>query len=94
MVVFYPSFHRPHKCIFFYLGFLSRPFTNHRTEWKGKGTSLTPDYHFHPRHRDLDISRAISTESSSLDIVAVLETGTFGFEAQVANEYLKQGSVV
>ena len=66
MVVFYPGFHRPSNCIFFNLGFLSKPFTNHRTEWKGEGIFLTPDYHFHPRHRHLDISRAISAESSPL----------------------------
>ena len=48
---------------FFYLRFLSRPFTNNRTEWKKKGISLTPDNHFHPRRRHLDISRAISAES-------------------------------
>ena len=70
MVVFYPGFHRPSNCIFVYLGFLSRPFTNHRTEWKGKGISLTPDQHFHPRHRHLDISRAISAESSPLHIAS------------------------
>ena len=38
---------------FFYLGFLSRTFTNHRTAGKGEGISLTPHYHFHPLHRHL-----------------------------------------
>ena len=49
---------------FFYLGFLSRTFTNHRTAGKGEGISLTPHYHFHPLHRRLDISRAITAGSS------------------------------
>ena len=31
---------------------------------KGKGISLTPHYHFHPLHKHLDISRAITAESS------------------------------
>ena len=31
---------------------------------KGEGISLTPHYHFHPPHRHLDISRAITAESS------------------------------
>ena len=35
---------------------------------KGEGISLTPQYHFHPLHRHLDISRAISAESSPLHI--------------------------
>ena len=33
---------------------------------KGEGISLTPHYHFHPLHRQLDISRAITAESSPL----------------------------
>ena len=33
---------------FFYLGFLSRTLTNHRTA--GEGISLTPHYHFHQSH--------------------------------------------
>ena len=33
---------------------------------KGEGISLTPQYHFHPLHRYLDISRAITAESSPL----------------------------
>ena len=35
---------------------------------KGKCISLTPHYHFHPLHRRLGISRAITTGSSSLHI--------------------------
>ena len=33
---------------------------------KGGGISLTPHYHFHPLHRYLDVSRAITAESSDL----------------------------
>ena len=33
---------------------------------KGEGIYLTPLYHFHPLHRHLDISRAITAESSPL----------------------------
>ena len=42
---------------------------------KGEDISLTPHYPFHPRHRDLDISRAIIAESSPLRI-ASSRTGT------------------
>ena len=35
---------------------------------KGEGIYLTPRYHFHPLHRHLDISRAITAESSPLHI--------------------------
>ena len=35
---------------------------------KGEGISLTPYYHFHPLYGHLDISRAITAESSSLHI--------------------------
>ena len=51
---------------FFYLGFLSETFTNHRTAGEGEGISLTPHYHFHPIHRHLEISRAFATERSLL----------------------------
>ena len=60
--------------ISFYLGFLSLTFTIHRTAGKGEGISLTPLYHFHPLHRHLDISRAITADSSILHIAS-----TFGF---------------
>ena len=53
---------------FFCLGFLSRPFKNHRTAKERRGHSLTPLYDFHPLHKHLDISRAITTESSRLHI--------------------------
>ena len=35
---------------------------------KREGISLTPHYHFHPLHRHLDISRAITADSSPLHI--------------------------
>ena len=37
---------------------------------KGEGISLTPHYHFHPFHRHLHISRAITAESSPLHIAS------------------------
>ena len=56
---------------FFYLGFLSGIFTIHRTVEEGMGgIYLTPLYHFHPLHRHLDISQAITAESSPLPIVS------------------------
>ena len=54
---------------FFYLGFLSRTFPIHRTAGGGGrgGTfSVTPFYYFHRLHRCLDISWAITAESSPL----------------------------
>ena len=36
----------------------------------GEGVYLTPLYHFHPLHRHLDISWAITTESSPLHIAS------------------------
>ena len=45
---------------------------------KGEAISLTPLYHFRPLHRHLDITRAITAESSPLHITAAgLEPGTF-----------------
>ena len=49
---------------FFYLGFLLRTFTNHRTAGEGGGHFFNSSLHFHPLHRHLDISRAITAESS------------------------------
>ena len=58
-----------HIYIFFYLGFLSRTFTNRRTAGeKGEAMSLTTHYHFHSIHTYLDISQAIAAESSPLQI--------------------------
>ena len=39
-----------------------------RLQGKGMGIPLTPHYHFHPLHRHLDISWAITAESSPLHI--------------------------
>ena len=47
---------------------------------------MTPLYHFHLLHRHLDISLAITAESSPLHIAGSrARTGTCGFRAQVAN---------
>ena len=62
----------PSGYFFFFLFFFSTWvfFHNHSriTELQGKekGISLTPHYHFHPLHRHLDISRAVTAESSFL----------------------------
>ena len=37
---------------------------------KGEGFSLTPQYHFHPLYRHLDISQVITAESSPLYIAS------------------------
>ena len=37
---------------------------------KGEAISLTPHYHFHLLHRNLDISRAVTAESSPLHITS------------------------
>ena len=54
---------------------------------KAEGISWAPHYHFHTLHKHLDINRAITGESSPLHIVSTagLEPGTFGFQAQLAN---------
>ena len=70
---------------FFFLGFLSQTFTNHRTAGEGEGIFLTPHYHFHLLYRHLDISWVITAESSPLYIANSLEPRTFGFRAQVHN---------
>ena len=57
---------------------------------KGEVISLALPCHFHPLHRHLDVSRAITAESSPLHISyrsVKLEPGTFDFRAQVANHY-------
>ena len=55
---------------FFYLGFLSRTFMIHRIAGEGEAISLTPLYHLHLLHRHLDISPAITAESSPLHIAS------------------------
>ena len=58
---------------------------NSRFTWqqgKGEDIYLTSLYHFHPLQRNVDISRFITAESSSLHIASIvdgLESGTFGF---------------
>ena len=52
---------------FFYLGCLSQPFTNHRTAGEGGGHFFNSSL---PLHRHLDISRAITAESSPLYIAS------------------------
>ena len=51
---------------------------------KGEGIFLTPLYHFHPLHRHLDISRAITAESSPLHIA--------GSRTQTGNLWLPSAS--
>ena len=53
---------------------------------KGESISLTPHYHFHSLHRHLDISSAITTESSPLHRSSSWnQTGNLCFRVQVAN---------
>ena len=51
---------------FFYLDFVSRIFTIHRTACEGGGYLLI--YHFHPLYRHFDIIWVIAAESSPLRI--------------------------
>ena len=53
---------------------------------KGGGISLTPHYHFHRLHRHLDISRAITAESSPLHISSS-RTGTWKLWFPNASRY-------
>ena len=49
---------------------------------KGEGIPLTPHYHFHPLYRHLDISRAITAESSPLHIASSrTRTGNLWFSS-------------
>ena len=53
---------------------------------KEEGISLTPYYHFHPLHRQLDINRAVTAGGSLLHIGRTgPEPGTFGFRAPSAS---------
>ena len=69
--------------LFFYLGFLSCTFTNHRTVGDGerkRGIRLAPLYHFHRPQRHLDISLEITAESSPLHIASSwTQTRSFWF---------------
>ena len=65
---------------FFYVGFLSRTFTNHRTAGEGEGIFLTPHYHFHSFYRHLDVSQVITAGSSPLRIASGrIRTGNLWF---------------
>ena len=56
---------RYNNVIVFFSGFfLLRKFVNHRTAGERDFLSLTPRYHFQPLHRQIEISRAITAESS------------------------------
>ena len=71
-------------CFFFFFFSIWVFFHNHSRitglQGKGKGISLTPHYHFHPLHRYLDISPAITAESSPLHIGSSLtRTGNLLF---------------
>ena len=55
---------------------------------KGEGIYLTPHHHFHPLHRHLDISRAITAESSPLDIGSSrTRTGNLWFPTRPTRHY-------
>ena len=50
---------------------------------RGGGISLTPHYHFQPLHRHLDISRAVTAESSPLHIASSqTRTGDLWFPSE------------
>ena len=69
--------------IFFYLGFLSRTSTIHRTAGEGGGHLFNSALPFYPLHIHLDISLVITGDLH----VAGLEPRAFGFPAQVTNHY-------
>ena len=82
------SFDHQEALIFFsfWLGFLSQPFMDHRTAGEGGGHFYNSSLPLHLLHRYLDISRAITAESSPLHITGSrARTGSFGFREQVAN---------
>ena len=54
------------KVVFFYPFVFSGTFTIHRTTGEEEAISLTSLYHFHPFHRNLDISQVIIAESLPL----------------------------
>ena len=65
---------------FFYLGFLSWSFTNHRTAGEGGGHFFTLHHHFHPLHRQLNISRATTAGRPPLHIGSSrIRTGNLWF---------------
>ena len=56
------------KYFFFYLGFLSQPFTNHRTAEEGGGHLFNSSLPLPPASQTLDISWTITIQNSSLHI--------------------------
>ena len=73
--IHYICFASNYKSIYIYIFFSMWVFLHEHSritglQGKGKGISLTPHYHFHPLHRNLDISRAITAESSPLHIAS------------------------
>ena len=74
------------KHFFFYLGFLSRTLTIHRTAGEGEGLFFNSSLPLPPALQTMSISRAITAEILPLHIASSrARTGTFGFRAQVAN---------
>ena len=64
--------------VIFYLGFHSRTFTEQQRN--GRAIFLTPLYHFHPLYKHLNISRAITAETSPLHIASNrTQTGNLWF---------------
>ena len=78
-----------HRCFFFYFSIWVFFHDHSRItglQGKGEGISLTPHYHFHPLHRHLDISRAITAESSHLHIASSrTRTGNLWFPSASRN---------
>ena len=71
------------RSFFFYLGFLSRTSTIHKTVGEGGGHLFNSALPLYPLHSHLDISLVITGDLH----VAGLKLRTFGFPAQVANHY-------
>ena len=57
---------------------------------KGETISLTPVYQFYPFHRHLEISQAITAESSPLHIAASFLMKSFGSENICAFDFKKE----
>ena len=72
---------------FFYLGFLSQPFMNHRTAGEGEGHSFKSSTPLPPTSTDTQTLAGWLLQRAHLctQVAAGLELGTFGFQAQVAN---------
>ena len=75
---------------FFYMGFFHGHSRIAGLKRMSRDISLTPHYHFRLLHRHLDVSLAITAESSPLNIGSIWsQTGTFSFQAQVDNREFK-----